>query len=94
VLAQASSARIAQGERAGEDVRDSGRLEHILSAVALNLLRMNAWLNGTPLTPLGIRPLLASWPKQPNGTPSCAFATGINSVVKADDEGACEGDGG
>jgi hypothetical protein len=26
-------------------------LQHILSAVALNLLRLNAWLNGTPLAP-------------------------------------------
>jgi len=26
-------------------------LQHILSAVAINLLRLNAWLNGTPLAP-------------------------------------------
>ena len=26
-------------------------LQHILSAVAINLLRINAWLNGTPLAP-------------------------------------------
>jgi hypothetical protein len=26
-------------------------LQHILSAVALNLLRINAWLNGAPLAP-------------------------------------------
>jgi hypothetical protein len=26
-------------------------LQHILSAVALNLLRIPAWLNGTPLAP-------------------------------------------
>ena len=26
-------------------------LQHILSAVALNLLRIDAWLNGTPLAP-------------------------------------------
>ncbi len=26
-------------------------LQHILSAVAINLLRIGAWLNDTPLTP-------------------------------------------
>ena len=37
-------------------------LQHVLTATALNVVRLGAWLTGTPTLPLENRPSRASWP--------------------------------
>jgi hypothetical protein len=56
-------------------------LQHILSAVAINLLRIGAYSPAPRSCQLVSRPLPASWLKLPSGIPSNKFATNINSVV-------------